>query len=251
MSSAPPRIEDTGHSSKRQRVDEHDPPENKDSVRITILTDENKALAEEVSRLKQALEEAQKATAAANEAKDALKVEKDELKEAQKQAREEMAREEMKRDEKRREDLAREDRERQEMREKMESLRVALAEATNDETRQKNVLKLVEKHNYEIRIPATGHTQVMKNFKPLVVSGEEEHINNLLDFIFFGETGTWYCFQEICEQGTKELTWLNSYDVQKECPTHGQKCKVMMCRSQTTPGYQMIFQRFKPSVSPT
>ncbi|KAF5606535.1 uncharacterized protein FSUBG_5932 [Fusarium subglutinans] len=246
MSSAPPRIEDTEHPSERPRVDEGVPPENKDAVRITILKDENKALTDEVGRLKQALEEAQNAASAANEAKDALKAENDELKKAQEQAREEA-----RRDEKRREDLAREDQERQEMREEMESLRVAVAEATNDETRQKNALKLVQKHNYEIRIPATSHTQVMENFKPLVASGEEEHINNLLDFIFFGEPGTWYCFLEICEQGTKELTWLNSYDVQKECPTHGEKCKVMMCKSQATPPYQMIFQRFKPSVSST
>ncbi|KAF4503638.1 hypothetical protein FAGAP_126 [Fusarium agapanthi] len=95
MSSAPPRIEDTEHPSKRHRVDEDVPPENKDSVRITILKDENKALADEVSRLKQALEEAQNAASAANEAKDALKAENDELKKAQEQAREDMRRDEM------------------------------------------------------------------------------------------------------------------------------------------------------------
>ncbi|KAG9500847.1 hypothetical protein J7337_006528 [Fusarium musae] len=223
MSSAPPRIEDTGHPNKRQRVDEDIPLENKDAVRITILTGENKALADEVTRLKQALEEAQNATSAANEAKDAVKAENDGLREAQKQAREEMDREKTTREDITREARAREDRARQEMREEMESLRVALTEATNDESRQKSVLKLVEKHNYEIRIPATSHAQVMESFKPLVASGEEEKINNLLDFIFFGETGTWYCFQETCEQGTKDLTWLNSYDVQKECPTHDPK----------------------------
>ncbi|KAF5529425.1 hypothetical protein FNAPI_13879 [Fusarium napiforme] len=197
MSSAPPRIEDAGHSSKRQRVDEDVPSENKDAVKIGLLETRIKQLKHENAELKQRLEVAQNATSAANEAKAALRVENDELKEAQKQAREEMDREKAAREDSTREDRAKEDRARQEMREEMESLRVALAEATNDETQQKNVLKLLEKHNYEIRIPVTGHAQVMENFKPLVASGEEEHINNLLDFIFFGETGTWYCFQEI------------------------------------------------------
>ncbi|KAF5987432.1 hypothetical protein FCOIX_932 [Fusarium coicis] len=206
MSSVPPRIEDTGHSSKRQRVSEHVPSETQYHVKINLLETRIRQLKHENAELKQRLEDAQNATSAANEAKDALKVENDGHREAQKQARGEINREKTAREDIAREDRAREDRARHEMREEMESLQVALAEATNDETRQKNVLKLLEKHNYEIRIPVTGHTQVIENFKPLVASGEEEHINNLLDFVFFGETGAWYCFKEICEQGTKDLT---------------------------------------------
>ncbi|QGI80079.1 hypothetical protein CEK25_006808 [Fusarium fujikuroi] len=162
MSSAPPRIGDTGNSSKRQRVDEHDPPENKDAVRIAILADENKALTDEVSRLKQALEEAKNAISAGNQAEDALKVEINELKSAEERAKAEM-----------------------------QSMRLALAEAANVETRQRYLLELVEKHNYEIKIPATGHTQVMRHFKPLVASDKEEDVNRLLDFIYFGLPGNW------------------------------------------------------------
>ncbi|VZI14459.1 unnamed protein product [Fusarium fujikuroi] len=174
MSSAPPRIGDTGNSSKRQRVDEHDPPENKDAVRIAILADENKALTDEVSRLKQALEEAKNAISAGNQAEDALKVEINELKSAEERAKAEM-----------------------------QSMRLALAEAANVETRQRYLLELVEKHNYEIKIPATGHTQVMRHFKPLVASDKEEDVNRLLDFIYFGLPGNWYCFREILQPRTR------------------------------------------------
>ncbi|KLP20359.1 uncharacterized protein LW94_5071 [Fusarium fujikuroi] len=217
MSSAPPRIGDTGNSSKRQRVDEHDPPENKDAVRIAILADENKALTDEVSRLKQALEEAKNAISAGNQAEDALKVEINELKSAEERAKAEM-----------------------------QSMRLALAEAANVETRQQYLLELVEKHNYEIKIPATGHTQVMRHFKPLVVSDKEEDVNRLLDFIYFGLPGNWYCFREIREKGTRGVTWLKASEIKTDCPHHGKTCKIMVYKSQNAAKYQMIFQRFRP-----
>ncbi|RKL39376.1 hypothetical protein BFJ72_g6850 [Fusarium proliferatum] len=206
MSSAPPRIGDTGNSKKRQRVDEHDPPENKDAVRIAILTDENKALTDEVSQLKQALEEAKNAISAGNQAEDALKVEINDLKSAEERAKAEM-----------------------------ESMRLALAEAANVETRQRYLLELVEKHNYEIKIPATGHTQVMRHFKPLVASDKEEDVNRLLDFIYFGSPGNWYCFREIREKGTRGVTSLRARKLRPIALITGKRVRSWCINPKTPP----------------
>ncbi|KAG7417149.1 hypothetical protein Forpe1208_v005223 [Fusarium oxysporum f. sp. rapae] len=208
MSSTPIRSEDTGHPGERERINEYDLPENKDSVSTVLLKEENDNLkhtvdiqAGKILRLEMELHETKQARI------DSVRAGKSKLEIALDQAKAEV-----------------------------ESMRLSL------ETRQQSVLELVEKHNYRITIPVSSHAQVMEHFQALIPSGNKKHVDHLLNFVFFAKAGKWCCFQEACEKGAIGLTEARAGS---ECPLHGAECRqVMMARYEAVPHYQIIFKRF-------
>lgn len=156
MSSAPTRSEDTGRPGERERVNEQDLPENKDAVSMELLKKENDNLkhtadiqAGKILRLEMELHETKQARI-----DDSACAGKSKLEIALDQAKAEV-----------------------------ESMRLS------QETRQQNILELVEKHNYRITIPVASHAQVIEHFQALIPSGNKEHINHLLEFVFSQRLG--------------------------------------------------------------
>ncbi|TVY76492.1 hypothetical protein Focb16_v006501 [Fusarium oxysporum f. sp. cubense] len=211
MSSAPTRSEDTGRPGERERVNEQDLPENKDAVSMELLKKENGNLkhtadiqAGKILRLEMELHETKQARI-----DDSVCAGKSKLEIALDQAKAEV-----------------------------ESMRLS------QETRQRNILELVEKHNYRITIPVASHAQVIEHFQALIPSGNKEHINHLLEFVFFAKVGKWCCLQEACEKGAIGLTEARTGS---ECPLHGAECKqIMMARYDAASHHQIIFKRFDP-----
>jgi hypothetical protein len=218
MSSAHERSEGSEHPGKRRRVDEDSMPENEQAALIKSLEEENKAVAEKLKGVEECLELFQKSITLSFGKVIGGEAEYDRLKNALERTKAQIA-----------------------------SLQLAPAQTAKEETRQQNVLMLVEKHNYRITIPITTHAQVMEHFQPLVTSGNKEHINHLLDFVFFAKIGKWCCFQEVCENGAVGFTEVRTGS---GCPLHGAECnQVMMMRSEAVPHYQIIFKRFEPTCS--
>ncbi|KAF5580998.1 hypothetical protein FPCIR_10386 [Fusarium pseudocircinatum] len=196
MSSAPPRIEDTEHSSKRQRLDEDGAPEDEKISLRKSLEDEHEAfkkktkpLTEKLDRVDECMESFKKTIKPSFSTMVGGMAEYRNLDHAVEQAKAEIA-----------------------------SLQQAPAQTARDETRRHNVIEMVEKHKYRITIPVTTHAQVMEEFQPLIASGNKEHVDHLLDFVFLAKVGKWYCFQEVCEKGALGLTEVR---VAAECPLHG------------------------------
>jgi len=222
MSSAPPRIEDTGHSSKRQRVDDGGVPEDEKLALRKSLEEEHEAfkkrtkpLAEKLDRVNECMELFKNTIKPAFGTASGGMAEYRNLERAFEQAKAEMA-----------------------------SLQQAPPPTGREETLQHNVIEMVEKHKYRITIPVTTHAQVMEEFKPLIISGNKEHVDHLLDFVFLAKVGKWYCFQEVCEKGALGLTEVR---VAAECPLHGAGCKqVMMARMEAVVHFSVIFKRFDP-----
>ncbi|KAF5537712.1 hypothetical protein FMEXI_9699 [Fusarium mexicanum] len=164
--------------AKRQRVGEDDERERKDAVAIRFLTTSKNILTHENEALNQRLKEAQNATSLETKEKDALKTQNIELKASC--------------------DSATQD---------VKSLRLQWGEAKTAEEKCRDALSkvlsaehspmihLAKTHNCQITIPIKDHSQVMWDIVPLVGLGKQEHINRLLDFVFFGWDGEWFCFK--------------------------------------------------------
>ncbi|KAH7250262.1 uncharacterized protein BKA55DRAFT_569099 [Fusarium redolens] len=146
MSSAHERSEGSEHPGKRRRVDEDSMPENEQAALIKSLEEENKAVAEKLKGVEECLELFQKSITLSFGKVIGGEAEYDRLKNALERTKAEIA-----------------------------SLQLAPAQTAKEETRQQNVLKLVEKHNYRITIPITTHAQVMEHFQPLVTLVRDVH----------------------------------------------------------------------------
>lgn len=138
MSSTPTRSEDTGRPGERERVNEQDLPENKDAVSMELLKKENGNLkhtadiqAGKILRLEMELHETKQARI-----DDSACAGKSKLEIALYQAKAEV-----------------------------ESMRLS------QETRQQNILELVEKHNYRITIPVASHAKSSSISKRLSLRG--------------------------------------------------------------------------------
>ncbi|EWZ48696.1 hypothetical protein FOZG_04185 [Fusarium oxysporum Fo47] len=79
-----------------------------------------------------------------------------------------------------------------------------------------------------LRLEMELHETKQARIDDSACAGNKEHINHLLEFVFFAKVGKWCCFQEVCETGAIGLTEARTGS---ECPLHGAECKqIMMAR---------------------
>ncbi|KAF5557952.1 hypothetical protein FPHYL_7547 [Fusarium phyllophilum] len=212
MSSAPARIEDTGHPNKRQRVGEHVPTEIKHHVKMSVLQGTNWLLTRENVKLKQRLEEAQNTTSIEAKEKDALKVEIIDLQSRLNQAESE----------------------------KKQYHDALLKEKEKERSAQLNpILQLAKSKNCQVKIPIENHAQVMDEILPLVPSATQEHINHLLDFVFLGVTDRWSCFRAAYEKRVTD----DDAVYRDRCPVHKSPCGLTMMRGGTSISAEKLHKR--------
>ncbi|KAF5723758.1 hypothetical protein FMUND_1494 [Fusarium mundagurra] len=214
MSSATTRSARLRALGKRQRVDEEDDePEHKDVVLINVLKSEKILLTKENERLEQRLEEVTKE-------KDALMAQTTKLKISCDSATQ-----------------------------NVQSLRLQLGEAKTAKKKCRNALSkvlspelspmphLAKSRDCQIMVPIENHGQVMEDIVPLVSSGNQEHINHLLDFVFLGINERWFCFQAVCE---KKVTEQDTF-TKTQCPVHKSLCELWMKKIQGPPKDKIFF----------
>ncbi|EWG42748.1 hypothetical protein FVEG_04489 [Fusarium verticillioides 7600] len=206
---------------KRQRIEEDDEPEHKDVVLINILKAEKESLANENEALKQRLKEAQNATSLETKEKNALKARNIKLKASWDSATQNV----------------------QSLRSQLgeanaakKECRIALAKALSPN--YSPMAHLAKNSDCQIMVKIEDHGQVMEDIVPLVSSGDQEHINQLLDFVFLGVTEKWFCFSAVCE---KKVTDQDSFMKDQQCPVHKSPCELWLKKTKGPPQDRIVF----------